>query len=232
LSGSVILCVDDDNDVLALLVSALTTCGHQVLVAADGRKALEIAASNRLDAVILDYVLPEMNGGQIAAGIKRLRPLTPVIMFSGSSDIPASDLIHVNSSVHKLQGLRKLLAVLQRSLPTHGCRRADLRKFARFTVNVPFAAVVTRSGSTATLSGVSVDLAEGGIGGMIEGELEVGETVHIRITGPELGLTLAQPAQVRHRHGAVYGFEFLEMTPPQQAELRRTCLERAPGLAS
>jgi hypothetical protein len=186
--------------------------------------ALELAAANRVDAVILDYVLPHMNGGEIAARLKRLRPHTPVIMFSGSSDIPEHDLLHVDDSVQKLQGLKKLMTVLQQSLRVQDDQRVDLRKFARFPVHIPFAAVVDRSGQAATLSGISVDLAEGGIGGQIEGELRVGKTVHIRIADSHFGMALAQAAQVRHRNGNAYGFEFMEITPPQQAELRRACL--------
>ena len=63
---NVVLCVDDEEAIRCLLELALEPFGYVPLVASNGREALRLAAQHRLDAVILDYCMPEMNGGEVA----------------------------------------------------------------------------------------------------------------------------------------------------------------------
>lgn len=81
-----LLCVDDDSGIRELYELLLTSFGYEVWVAEDGRSALELFRSKgkRIDAVILDYQMPEMNGVELATELKRERPNLPVIMISGS----------------------------------------------------------------------------------------------------------------------------------------------------
>src|ERR1035441_1214206 len=101
----VVLCVDDDEAIRCLLESALEQFGYVGLVAGNGRKALRLAAQRRADAVILDYCMPDMNGDEVALEMKRLRSEVPIVLFSGSLDIPSSTLKHVDTFVAKGEGL-------------------------------------------------------------------------------------------------------------------------------
>jgi CheY-like chemotaxis protein len=106
---AVVLCVDDDEALLCLLQTALMTNGYAVLVASDGREALTLMSGRRLDAIVLDYSMPGMNGGEVVLEVKHTRPETPIILFSGSQDIPPSTVAQVDALVRKGEGLRPLL---------------------------------------------------------------------------------------------------------------------------
>jgi DNA-binding response OmpR family regulator len=76
-----ILIVDDDHELAQMLTEYLAGEGFDVEVAGDGRRALDAIASRRIDLVILDVMLPELNGFEV---LKRMRQsLTlPVIMLT------------------------------------------------------------------------------------------------------------------------------------------------------
>jgi DNA-binding response OmpR family regulator len=84
-SGGRILVVDDERLNRMLLRRALVTKGHAVIEAANGREALDLLASETVDVVLLDIVMPELDGYDTLAAIKadvRLHDL-PVIVISG-----------------------------------------------------------------------------------------------------------------------------------------------------
>ena len=85
---SVILCVDDDVAALALRCLVLSSAGYEVLTAADGAAALELFRCIRGDLVITDYWLPGLTGTQVAAEMKRLKPVIPIVLFSGLVEAP------------------------------------------------------------------------------------------------------------------------------------------------
>ena len=83
-----ILVVDDDPINRMLLSRSLTADGHTVRTAENGRRALELLSKAADDVVLLDIVMPEMDGIEVLEAIKtdpRLRDL-PVIMISGLDD--------------------------------------------------------------------------------------------------------------------------------------------------
>ena len=88
-AGGRILVVDDERLNRMLLRRALETQGHSVIEATNGREALERLASEAVDVVLLDIVMPEMDGYATLAAIKAdhaLRDL-PVIVISGVDEI-------------------------------------------------------------------------------------------------------------------------------------------------
>jgi CheY-like chemotaxis protein len=92
LQSGVLLCIDDDEDVLECEKSFLESFGYTVLTAASGGKGLELASTNPVDVVIVDYFMPEMNGQEVAVQIRRLNPKAPIIMLSATVDIPQQAL--------------------------------------------------------------------------------------------------------------------------------------------
>ncbi len=220
---AVVLCVDDDEALLCLLQTALMTNGYAVLVASDGREALTLMSGRRLDAIVLDYSMPGMNGGEVVLEAKRIRRETPIILFSGSQDIPPSTIAQADALVRKGEGLRPLLAVLTRVLQGSGKKQAAVRRFPRIPAQLPFAVTVDRAGELAMLQGVSTDLGEGGIGGIIDGDLKPGEYVLLMISDSRLQTQLEPRAQVRYRKDKSYGFEFFDVSPMEQADVRQLC---------
>ncbi|HEV2135425.1 MAG TPA: response regulator [Terracidiphilus sp.] len=78
-----ILSADDDPLVLHTRRAILELAGYEVLNAADGREALQIFAEYPIDLAILDYRMPEVDGGAVARELKRCRPELPIILISG-----------------------------------------------------------------------------------------------------------------------------------------------------
>ena len=83
-----VLAVDDENDVLLIVKTALQAEGYNVVTAVDGPDALEAAAEHKPDAIILDIMMPGMDGFEV---LDKLRDNSetvdiPVIMLTGLSE--------------------------------------------------------------------------------------------------------------------------------------------------
>lgn len=81
-----ILVVDDEPDVLEVLRVRLKSSGYEVQTAVDGEEALEMLRSGKTDLVLLDILLPGMDGCQVCREIRKdefLRYL-PVILITAS----------------------------------------------------------------------------------------------------------------------------------------------------
>jgi CheY-like chemotaxis protein len=79
-----ILVVDDDSNIRSLLQQELTEAGYSVRLAEDGRKALSLVREEIPGLIILDVMMPEMNGFDVAAVLKN-DPATmhiPIIILS------------------------------------------------------------------------------------------------------------------------------------------------------
>ncbi len=80
-----LLCVDDDPAIRDLYKLLFSGYGYDVVVAADGRQALNLFHPEKIDAVVSDYEMPGMSGEELAASIKRRSRKIPVILVSGAS---------------------------------------------------------------------------------------------------------------------------------------------------
>lgn len=86
--AATVLVVDDDALVRRMLVRALEKDGHRVLQAADGVEGLEMLREHEPDVMLLDIVMPRLDGLGVLAEMKEfsLVAATPVIMISGLDD--------------------------------------------------------------------------------------------------------------------------------------------------
>ena len=87
-----ILVAEDDAVARATLTRALEQEGHRVTIAMDGRRALELLATEAFDAVLLDIVMPEVDGFEVLARMKadpRFRHL-PVIVITSIDDVTSA----------------------------------------------------------------------------------------------------------------------------------------------
>ena len=108
-----ILCVDDEALGLQIRRAILELAGYRVLTALDGKAALVLFEGNPIDAVLLDYLMPEMNGGQVAAAMRRLKPGVPILLHSACVDLPQETIEIVDSALSKGEGPELLLNRLQ-----------------------------------------------------------------------------------------------------------------------
>lgn len=79
---SVIVVVEDDPAIAAGLAMNLRYEGHEVRVAADGESGLEQALAPGVSLVVLDVMLPKMNGYEVLREVRRRNPRVPVLMLS------------------------------------------------------------------------------------------------------------------------------------------------------
>ena len=84
-----ILVVDDDPDVRDFIVASLGDYGYRVREAADGEAGLKAFAEERPDLVILDYAMPGLSGGEVAARILKVVRGQPILFVSGYSESEA-----------------------------------------------------------------------------------------------------------------------------------------------
>lgn len=77
-----ILVIDDDAGIRELLRLTLESHGHQVFLAVDGRKGVELFHRQPVDLVITDIIMPEMDGMEVTLEILNSHPETRIIAMS------------------------------------------------------------------------------------------------------------------------------------------------------
>ncbi len=83
---SSIMIVDDEPDILIVLGEFLSKEGFKVLTAKDGRQAIEKLKGNKVDLVLLDMAMPNLNGIETLRELKKLKPDVSVIMITAYRD--------------------------------------------------------------------------------------------------------------------------------------------------
>ena len=87
----VILCADDDEDILALVALRLTRAGYEVRTARDGASALANAREHRPTLAILDVMMPRMGGIEVVAAFRADDELRDVKVILLSARVQDSD---------------------------------------------------------------------------------------------------------------------------------------------
>ncbi|MGA8441207.1 MAG: response regulator transcription factor [Candidatus Sulfotelmatobacter sp.] len=83
-----LLVVEDEPRMLELLRRGLTEEGHNVVCAVDGSEGWELARAYEFDAVVLDIMLPKMNGFELAKKLRQEQIATPVLMLTAKDSVP------------------------------------------------------------------------------------------------------------------------------------------------
>ena len=111
-----VLCVDDELVGLRVRKILLERAGYRVLTALDGAAGLDIFANEPVEAVILDYSMPGMHGGDVAARMRQVKPEVPILLLSAYIGLPAEVTSLVDLYMTKGEGapilLRKLGSLL------------------------------------------------------------------------------------------------------------------------
>jgi CheY-like chemotaxis protein len=95
--------------------------GFSVLTAKDGASGLSIFDTQEIDAVVVDYAMPGMDGGQVAAILRKRKPDIPILMLSAYVALPEEVMRVVSVSATKGDGaftlVEKLKELLQANAP-------------------------------------------------------------------------------------------------------------------
>ena len=84
-----VLVIDDDPDVRGFIADALGEHGYRVRQASDGREGLAELARENADLVIVDFIMPEMSGADVAKTIRAKNPAQAILFVSGYSETEA-----------------------------------------------------------------------------------------------------------------------------------------------
>lgn len=83
-----ILVVDDDAEISGFVSKMLIKNGYEVVVASDGEEGLRKVEEEHPDVVLLDLMMPKLNGFEVLKGIRqKYKKWIPVIITSGQSDL-------------------------------------------------------------------------------------------------------------------------------------------------
>ena len=96
-----VMIVDDEDETRRLLEFALKNAGYQVREANSGQKALELLGEFVPDAIVLDIVMPDMDGYTLVKKIKEIPDLTkiPVVISSGKGGM--KDLFELEAEMYR-----------------------------------------------------------------------------------------------------------------------------------
>jgi len=128
-----LLLIEDDRTIAELLAYNLRKVGYQVLQASDGQTGLESALSEDLDLVLIDLMLPRLDGMTVAREISRAKPDLPLIVVTARSEREAmlegyesgiDDFITKPFDLDEL--LARIAARLRRAASTSGRAQAPV----------------------------------------------------------------------------------------------------------
>ena len=108
-----ILCIEDQWKGLIARKMLLEKNGYEVLEASGVAEGLKLFLSRNVDAVLLDYQMPGMNGDAIAEKMKRIHKHVPIMLLSAYGPLPKKKLRSVDSFLTKSQPENVLLSKLQ-----------------------------------------------------------------------------------------------------------------------
>jgi CheY-like chemotaxis protein len=120
-SKPLILAVDDDEDNLLLLAYALEPLGCSLLTAVDGRSALSLARSYQPDLILLDVLMPYMNGVEVVSQLRedpkiKMIPVIAVTALAIAEDRERLLQVGFNDYISKPYMLEDIEATVRRYL--------------------------------------------------------------------------------------------------------------------
>ena len=83
-----VLVIEDDKAMAGLLQKGLQEENHVVSVANDGRSGLQLAADYQFDVIILDWMLPGMDGLEVSRRLRKDGNTTPILMLTARDAVP------------------------------------------------------------------------------------------------------------------------------------------------
>lgn len=137
-----VLIVDDDENICELLRLYLEKDGFETVVAGDGRQAIELAQKTAPDMILLDIMLPELDGWQVCREIRKTSEV-PIIMLTAKGEtfdkilgleLGADD--YITKPFDTKEVIARIKAVLRRSSDNDKQNKADEVRYDKLRINL------------------------------------------------------------------------------------------------
>jgi len=222
-----ILVVDDEEDVQVLVTRILRDAGYEVDRASDGQQAIDQLRADRPDLIVLDLMMPGIDGWGVLQFLRTQTDPPPVVIVTARTDYATFTRgIREGGTAFVCKPFRfhELVATCQRLLlpvARPGDLPADRRIRPRRTLMVEVE-VLSRDRSPIGL-GELVNLAPGGAGVDLGVPLEIGDSVRIAFHIPGGEAPLSLEGRVRWRtpaaRGYAHGLSFQNLTADEERQL-------------
>lgn len=108
-----VLVIEDDPALRELMTAILTSAGHQVIRATDGREGTALLARQTIDLVITDVLMPNQDGLETIMSIRRTHPNLPVIAITGGNRIDPAHYLRMARALGATRVLEKPFGVAE-----------------------------------------------------------------------------------------------------------------------
>ena len=122
MTPATILIVEDDPTILRVIKDNCASRGHRTLSARDGETGLDLALNQHPDLILLDLMLPKVNGYEICRAIRAEKLTVPILMLTAKGqeeDIVRGLELGADDYITKPFGIRELMARVQAFLRRH-----------------------------------------------------------------------------------------------------------------
>ncbi len=112
-----LLIVDDEQALLRLLTIRLRLCGYKVVTAASGREALELIGTQKPDLILLDIIMPGMDGFQVLLRMRKSCRAPVLVMSAKQENAGRALAMGAAEFISKPFDVEMLVKAIQRNLP-------------------------------------------------------------------------------------------------------------------
>jgi CheY-like chemotaxis protein len=170
MSGEAVLVIDDSPTILKVVQLVLTKAGFKVATAGDGDEGVEAAKKDKPDVILLDFVMPKMNGYQVCQALHQEESLrdVPVILMSAKGDQVGDRFIKVMGIVDfitKPFSPEAVTAVVQHTIAKYSGQPAETSQVVKSHEVSPEAAAEAADAATDARRSALAKLREGLCGG-------------------------------------------------------------------
>jgi len=121
-----VLVVDDNEDAVDIIARLLAQHGMTAVRAYSGQECLDIVRSRSIDVIVLDVMMPGMDGLEVCQHLKQIVPTPPIVLLTAKDDIPtraAGMSLGVSEFVVKPVNNRDLIARIKTQINTRRWER-------------------------------------------------------------------------------------------------------------
>ena len=181
---ALILIADDEADIREALRRVCVRDGHEVLMAANGREAVELAKAHRVDLVVLDNRMPVMSGLEALARIRQHDPSVMVLLYTAYDDPADVHRAVVELGAYgyllKTSGGDAIRSTIQQALRSRGVaatRRAEEKKGRE---DLDFGGMLGRSGRMTDIFQLIRKIGHSDVTVLVQGESGTGKELVAR----------------------------------------------------